>query len=96
MLQAIAVGVLILYAAIAWVMLRDYRRTRNIGFLIIGCGVLVWPMVSNLLMQALIYWWPGNLWARLLLAQTGDVIQAGLILIGVIAIQRSIFLAANR
>jgi hypothetical protein len=40
MLQAIAVALLILYAAIAWVILRGYRNTRNIGFLIIGCGVL--------------------------------------------------------
>jgi len=48
MLQAIAVALLILYAAIAWVILRGYRNTRNIGFLIIGCGVLVWPLVSSL------------------------------------------------
>jgi hypothetical protein len=34
MLQAIAAAVLILYAAIAWVVFRDYRHTRNIGFLI--------------------------------------------------------------
>src|SRR2546430_11431949 len=53
MLQAIAVALLILYAAIAWVILRGYRNTRNIGFLIIGCGVLVWPLVSSLLMRIL-------------------------------------------
>ena len=107
MLQAIAVALLILYAAIAWVILRGYRNTRNIGFLIIGCGVLVWPLVSSLLMRILTdsilyssinernaivdsHILPGNLWVQLLLARTGNVIQAGLILIGLIAIERSV------
>ena len=106
MLQAIAVALLILYAAIAWVILRGYRNTRNIGFLVIGCGVLVWPLVSSLLMRILtdsiLYSsinertaivdsiLPGNLWVQLLLARTGNVIQAGLILIGLIAIERSV------
>ena len=107
MLQAIAVALLILYAAIAWVILRGYRNTRNIGFLIIGCGVLVWPLVSSLLMRILTdsilyssinertaivdsHVLPGNLWVQLLLARTGNVIQAGLILIGLIAIERSV------
>src|SRR5215471_6219182 len=104
MLQAIAVAILILYAAIAWVILRGYRNTLNIGFLIIGCGVLVWPLVSSLLTRVLtdstIYGvhavplyssinertaivdshiLPGNLRVQLLLARTGNVIQAGLI-----------------
>jgi hypothetical protein len=98
MLQVIAVGVLILYAAIAWVIFRDYRNTRNIGFLIIGCGGLVWPFASSLLIRIITEYFllPGNLWTQLLLAQTGNVIQAGLILIGFIAIQRSIRLSANR
>src|SRR5207249_11564261 len=107
MLQAIAVALLILYAAIAWVILRGYRNTRNIGFLIIGCGVLVWPLVSSLLMRILTdsilyssinertaivdsHILPGNLWVQLLLARTGNVIQAGLILIALIAIERSV------
>src|SRR5262249_42832447 len=33
---------------------------------------------------------PDNLWVQLLLARTGNVIQAGLILIGLIAIERSV------
>src|SRR5262245_37083787 len=103
MLQAIAVALLILYAAIAWVILRGYRNTRNIGFLIIGCGVLVWPLVSSLLIRILTdststngpaivdsHILPGNLWVQLVLTRTGNVIQAGLILIGLIAIERSV------
>src|SRR5262249_51784454 len=85
------------YAGIAWVILRDYRHTLNIGFLIIGCGVLVGPFSGPLIRIITEYFLlPGNLCAQLLLAQTGNVIQAALILIGFIAIQRSIGLSANR
>jgi hypothetical protein len=92
MLQAIAVAVLVLYAAIAWLIFRVYRHTRSIGFLIIGCGILVWPLVGSRLMRIVTdtFLMPGNLWGELLLAQTGKVIQAGLILIGFIAIERAI------
>ena len=34
---------------IAWVVVKGYRRTRNVGFLVLGCGVLIWPLVSALL-----------------------------------------------
>jgi hypothetical protein len=89
MLRAIAITVLILYAAISWVVLRDYRHTRNIGFLLIGCGVLTWPLLSSLFVRLVAWAALGrNLWAELLVDRTGQVIQAVLILIGLIAIER--------
>jgi hypothetical protein len=91
MLQATAVARLILFAAIAWVTLRHYRQTRNFGFLIIGCGVLVWPLIGPFLVSLVAYFMLGrNLWLELLVDRTGQVIGAGLILAGLIAIQRSI------
>ena len=90
MFQVIAVAMLTLYAAIAWVILKDYRHTRNIGFLIIGCGVVVWPLVSSFFVPIVTesIYLSSNLWG--LLDRTAKVIQAGLILIGLVAIERSI------
>ena len=34
---------------IVWVVVKGYRRTRNLGFLVLGCGVLIWPLASGLL-----------------------------------------------
>ena len=88
-LQTIAVAVLPLYAAIAWVILRDYRQTRNIGFLIIGCGLVLWPLLNRAVLSIAMYFEPGNLWIRLVLDRTSNVVEAGLILTGLIAIERS-------
>ena len=97
MFQVIGVAVLILYAAIVWVILRDYRNTRNIGFLFIGCGVLMYPLLSSLFVRLVAWAALGrNLWAELLVDQSGRVIQAGLILVGLVAIQRSINSVSRR
>jgi hypothetical protein len=91
MLLATALARLILFAAIAWVTLRHYRHTRNPGFLIIGCGVLIWPLLGSLVVSLVAYFMLGrNLWLELVVDRTGQVIGAGLILAGLIAIQRSI------
>jgi hypothetical protein len=96
MFQTIAIAVLILYVAIAWVIFRDYRHTRNIGFLIIGCGVLVWPLVGGFVMRMVTqsvldggrHVTDG--WIVLLSTYSYKVIHAALMLIGFIAIGRSI------
>src|SRR5262245_46764167 len=80
------ITVLILYVASAWVILRYYRHTRNVGLLILGCGVLVWPLLDSLLVSIR----TGNLWLDVFLPQASKVIQAGLILTGLVAIERSI------
>jgi hypothetical protein len=49
MIPAVVVVQIALYLGIAWVVLKGYRRTRNVGFLVLGCGVLIWPLVSALL-----------------------------------------------
>src|SRR5947207_12575694 len=40
---------LVLYVGITWVIWKKYRLTRNLGFLVLWCGVLAWPMVGGML-----------------------------------------------
>jgi len=40
---------LVLYFAIAVVIVRKYLRTRDVGFVLLGVAVVVWPLVSGLL-----------------------------------------------
>ena len=93
MFQAIAILVLILYVAIAGVIFKDYRNTRNVGFLIVGCGVLLWPLLGGFLMrvvtQAVL---SGGTEGAILLISTYayKAVQAGLILIGFLSIERSL------
>jgi hypothetical protein len=51
-LVALVVVAFALYAGIAWGVVRKYRVTGNVGFLILGAGVLVWPLLSQLLRVA--------------------------------------------
>ena len=39
----------ILYLAIATMLVRKYLRTRNVGFVWLGVAVVVWPLLSSLL-----------------------------------------------
>ena len=48
MISVMAVLEFVLYVGIAWVIFKDYRHTHNVGFLILGCGMLLWPLVGNL------------------------------------------------
>jgi hypothetical protein len=53
--------------------------------------VLVWPLLGSAVVSLVAYFMLGrNLWLELLVDRTGQVIGAGLILAGLIAIQRSI------
>ena len=105
MFQVIAIPVVILlYIGVAWVIFKDYRRTRNIGFLIVGCGILVWPQIGGLLMNMVRQSLPqltvysnGNVsnqvtpgWVFAVSIYTYQAIHAGLILIGLLVIGRSI------
>ena len=50
MLLIAAAGLaLVVYAGIAFVLLTKYRQTRDLGFLILGCGLLGWPLASRIL-----------------------------------------------
>ena len=48
MIPVMAVLAFVLYVGIAWVIFKVYRHTHNVGFLILGCGLLLWPLVGNL------------------------------------------------
>ena len=48
MIPVMAVLDFVLYVGIAWVIFKDYRHTHNVGFLILGCGMLLWPLVGGL------------------------------------------------
>lgn len=43
--------VLLLYGAIAFVLIQKYRRTHNAGFVWLGIAVIVWPLASNVIGQ---------------------------------------------
>jgi hypothetical protein len=46
----ILVGIaLVLYLAIAVVIVRKYLRTRDVGFVLLGAAVVIWPLASGLL-----------------------------------------------
>ena len=40
---------LVLYLAIATMLLRNYLHTRDVGFVWLGMAVIVWPLLSSLL-----------------------------------------------
>ena len=40
---------LILYLAIALVLIQKYRRTRDAGFVWLGIAVIVWPLAANVI-----------------------------------------------
>jgi len=40
---------LVLYLAIATMLLRNYLHTRDVGFVWLGLAVIVWPLLSSLL-----------------------------------------------
>jgi hypothetical protein len=40
---------LVLTLAIAIILVRQYLRTRNIGFVWLGAAVVIWPLISRLL-----------------------------------------------
>lgn len=44
-------SVLVLYVAIAAVLIRKYRRTRDAGFIWLGVALIVWPLLSGLISQ---------------------------------------------
>jgi hypothetical protein len=48
-LIAVAVLTLGLYVGIAWTVVTKYRQTRNVGFLLLGAGVLLWPLLGRFL-----------------------------------------------
>jgi hypothetical protein len=47
-LLAVAVLPLGLYVGVAWVLVTKYRMTRNAGFLLLGAGLVVWPVLSSI------------------------------------------------
>jgi hypothetical protein len=48
-LIAVAILTLGLYVGIAWNVVTKYRQTRNVGFLLLGAGVLLWPLLGQIL-----------------------------------------------
>jgi len=48
-LNILLASALILHVAIAAILLRQYLRTRDVGFAWLGVAVIVWPGVSRLL-----------------------------------------------
>jgi len=48
-LNILLASALVLHVAIAGILLRQYLRTRDIGFVWLGVAVVVWPGVSRLL-----------------------------------------------
>jgi hypothetical protein len=47
LLRVLAISALVLYLAIAVILVRRYLRTRDIGFIWLGAAVLVWPIISR-------------------------------------------------
>ena len=45
--------VLVLIATV-WVLVRNYRQTHNPGFLFLGAGILIWPVIYDLLKSKLL------------------------------------------
>jgi hypothetical protein len=111
MIQMIASLVLVLYAGIAWVILKKYRQTHNFGFLVLGCGLLLWPFAGGLLRMEMLTtmrqightqsvdFFPFTLiasgqvtpgWMIVVSTYVYQAIDAGLILIGLLVIGRSI------
>jgi hypothetical protein len=48
-LSILAASLLVLYLAIAVVLVRKYLRTRDVGFVWLGVAVVIWPLVTGLL-----------------------------------------------
>lgn len=42
---------IILYVALAVVLVRKYLRTRDVGFVWLGVAVIIWPIVSRVLLS---------------------------------------------
>ena len=95
---------LVLYAGITWVIVKNYRHTHNLGFLFLGGGVLVWPLVGNLLSKEMptairLGYFPFSLVTSgqitlgelvVNFAYADRAIHAALILIGLVMIGRAI------
>jgi len=47
--STVAALTIVLYLAIAVVLVRKYLRTRDVGFVWLGIAVFIWPLVSGLL-----------------------------------------------
>lgn len=47
-LVILSICAVLIYGAVAWATIVRYRRTRNVGFLILAAGILVWPSVPFL------------------------------------------------
>ena len=88
---------LILYIGIGWLSVKKYRQSRNVGFLILGGGVLLWPAIGNLLRIAADKFAPFSMYGTVsrgelisLGVYSYQIVHAGLILAGLTIISRSV------
>ena len=109
MIVTLPVLLLVLYGGIVWVVVKKFRQTHNFGFLILGCGVLVWPLAVNFLRLDILWlhpsvsdlpnFFPFTLVTNgrvtpgvifLILTYASKLVQASLILTGILVLGRSI------
>jgi hypothetical protein len=109
-LRTLPILLLVLYVGIVWVVVKKFRQTHNFGFLILGCGVLVWPTAVDFVRMSVLLTHPHfaisditNFFPLTLVATRvtpgfmvvflmygSKLIQASLILTGLLVVGRSI------
>jgi hypothetical protein len=77
-----------LFLAIAILLVRTYRRTREIGFIWLGAAVLVWPLLGRLIESRLRFDALGQAAGLLHLLQ--QVVGLALLLVAVVYLGRQI------
>jgi hypothetical protein len=94
-LRTLLILLLALYGGIVWVVVKEFRQTHNFGFLILGFGVIVWPMAADVLTMNMQHFLL-SLTARaqvtpgFIFDYGFKLIQASLILTGLLVVSRSI------
>lgn len=109
-LRTLPILLLVLYGGILWVVVKKFRQTHNFGFLILGCGVLVWPTAVDFVRMSFVQMHPhvgiGDItnffpltlvatrvtpgFVVVFLTYGSKLIQASLILTGLLVVGRSI------
>jgi hypothetical protein len=103
MLSTIVIGVAVLafclYVGIAWGVVRKYRQTHNLGFLLLGAGVILLPLLGQALRLVVergsgasgIFPFSGVTEGEFLALfySVGQAVQAALVLLGILFLGRA-------